>query len=94
MVQIVEGGCIDPSGGTRLRATLTKQGVELRAAHLRRFVYAAGSPWRALRRVLRRVRSAASTISEAVREASRLTRVLLAHRLELVVAAIGHQRQE
>jgi len=59
MMQIVEGGCIDPSGGTRLRAKLTKQGVELLAARVRRFVYVVGSPWRAMRRVLRRVRSGA-----------------------------------
>jgi hypothetical protein len=32
MMQIVEGGCIDPSGGTRLRAKLTRQGVALLAA--------------------------------------------------------------
>jgi hypothetical protein len=27
MMQIVEGGCIDPRGGSRLRAKLTKQGL-------------------------------------------------------------------
>ncbi len=32
MMQIVEGGCVDPSGGTHLRAKLTRQGVELLAA--------------------------------------------------------------
>jgi hypothetical protein len=47
MMQIVEGGCIDPSGGKPLRAKLAKQGVELLSARPRRFVYVAGSPWRA-----------------------------------------------
>jgi hypothetical protein len=56
MMQIVEGGCIDPRGGSRLRAKLTKQGLELLAARVRRFVYVVGSPWRAVRRVLQKAR--------------------------------------
>jgi hypothetical protein len=56
MMQIVEGGCVDPSGGARLKAKLTRQGVELLAARVRRLVYIAGSPWRALRRALSKAR--------------------------------------
>ena len=59
MMQIVGGGCIDPSGGRRLRAKLTKQGVELLAARLRRVVYVVGSPWRAVRRALGKARPGA-----------------------------------
>ena len=54
IMQIGEGGCVDPSGGTCLTAKLTRQGVALLAARVRRLRYVAGSPWRALRLALRK----------------------------------------
>jgi len=62
MMKIVEGGCVpDPCGfgGMRPRREPTKQDVKRLVANVDRFVHVAGSPWRALRRVLRRVRSGA-----------------------------------